>query len=607
MPSLKNIVPAVLVLIVITVAGSGSLFGQATNGTGTWNRTAAGTFNWAPPVSGPDRNWWALGNGNYPSGLTAVANLNNNILGNQSVDLQSLSIQVLTLNIGDSTLSSGVYNNFTVVRSGGSGTLTIGSTSGAGTISSSNGANTISAAITLGNAATFQHTTATGSLLISGSVSNGGNLLTVAGSGNTSITGVIGGGSGGLTMSGAGVLTLGAANTYTGATTVSGGTLEYGINDAILNGSVTVIASSTLDIKSFSDTVGTVQINGGTIAGTTGVLSSTANFDGRSGTVSAILGGSVGLDKTTAGTLALSKANTYTGTTTVNAGTLQYGTNNAIATGGITVNSGGTLDIGTFIDTVGAVIIDGGAINGTSGVLTSTIDFDGRSGTVLANLGGGVGFTKSTTGSLTLGGTNTYTGPTMINAGTLVVDGSTASSSTVTVNATGVLGGSGTIFGDVNVVSGEVAPGMSPSTLTVDGDFSMDSGAVLTFEFAGNDTTVGGGVNDLITGVNDLTLDGSLNVIELGAGSFSSAVAGQKWRIFNYSGVLNNFGLNLGSVATLNPGLGFYIDTDTFGQVNLGIKAIPEPGSLGLLAGLTLVGAVVVSRRRRKARVRTSD
>jgi autotransporter-associated beta strand protein len=72
--------------------------------------------------------------------------------------------------------------------------------------------------------------------------------------------------------------------------------------------------------------------------------------------------------------------------------------------------------------------------------------------------------TKSTSGTVTLSGANSYTGPTVINAGTLQVDGS-LSASAVTVNA-GTLAGVGTITGPVTLTGGTLAPGDSPASST---------------------------------------------------------------------------------------------------------------------------------------------
>ncbi|MCX6892766.1 MAG: hypothetical protein NTX51_14795 [Verrucomicrobia bacterium] len=128
---------------------------------------------------------------------------------------------------------------------------------------------------------------------------------------------------------------------------------------------------------------------------------------------------------------------------------------------------------------------------------------------------------------------------------------------------------------------------------------SLSSVAKMSYELMGNNTTVGGGINDLTSVGGNLTLDGTLNVAEIGAGSFLSAIAGDKWRLFNYTGSITDNGLDLGTMPTLSSGLNFQVDTATPNQVNLLIAAIPEPHAVSLLiAGLGLL----MSRRVRAAR-----
>ncbi|MEI8038702.1 MAG: autotransporter-associated beta strand repeat-containing protein, partial [Verrucomicrobiota bacterium] len=180
---------------------------------------------------------------------------------------------------------------------------------------------------------------------------------------------------GSLIKTGSGTLTLSAANTYSGLTTVSGGTLAYGITNALASGPVTV-SGGIWDLATFSDTVGAVTLSSGSITSTTGVLNlSGSALNATSGTISAIIGGtgsSVGsLAKTGSGTLTLSGVNTYTGATVINGGTLAVSGSGKLGgpTAPLTLNAG-TLDLGATAQTVAAVTLNGGSI--TNGTLTGT-------------------------------------------------------------------------------------------------------------------------------------------------------------------------------------------------------------------------------------------
>jgi fibronectin-binding autotransporter adhesin len=119
--------------------------------------------------------------------------------------------------------------------------------------------------------------------------------------------------------------------------------------------------------------VGTVTLDGGgSITSSTGVLTSTTSFEMKSGSVSAILGGSgTPLNKTTAGTVTLSGSNTYTGATTVNAGTLLVNGNQSATTGAVTV--GGSTASGTpalgGTGTIGGNVTIAAAGTGVAGTL----------------------------------------------------------------------------------------------------------------------------------------------------------------------------------------------------------------------------------------------
>ena len=324
-----------------------------------------------------------------------------------------------------------------------------------------------------------------------------GGVLTLNAPGAVTQGGVISG-AGSLAKQGSGTFTLSSANTYTGLTTINAGTLAYGVNNALATGGVTV-SGGTLNIGSFSDSVGAVTLVSGNINGTTGVLSGTS-YAVQSGSISAILGGAGAMTKTTAGTVTLSGNNAYTGLTTVSAGTLAYGVNNALATGGVTV-SGGTLNIGSFSDSVGAVTLVSGNINGTSGVLSGT-SYAVQSGSIGAILGGAGAMTKTTAGTVTLAGNNSYTGGTTISAGTLQIGAGGTTGSVVgniTDNATlvfnrsnaltfgGVIGGSGALtqagastltLTGANTYTG--ATTVNAGTLQVGATNALSSGSALT-------------------------------------------------------------------------------------------------------------------------------
>ncbi len=199
----------------------------------------------------------------------------------------------------------------------------------------------------------------------------------------------------------------------------------------------------------------------------------------------------------------------------------------------------------------------------TVGALNTITSFSGVIGQATGTLGS---LTKTGSGSLTLSGANTYTGATIVSSGTLLVSGSLGNTPT-TVNG-GTLGGTGTLGGSVTI-NGTLAPGASAGTLNT-GTTILNSGATLAYELDGDNTTVGGAINDLTAVAGNLTLDGTLNVT---GPNFASAALGDTYRLFTYSGTLTNNTLNLGSMPTLPGGYTFSINTATSGQVNLLVSA----------------------------------
>lgn len=127
------------------------------------------------------------------------------------------------------------------------------------------------------------------------------------------------------------------------------------------------------------------------------------------------------------GSLTLSNVNTYSGGTVVNNGTLINGTNNAVSstTGDVAVNSPGTYDVHGFTNIINALTGSGTVDNATAIASALTVGNNSDSGTfsgVIQNSGGGaLSVTKAGVGTQTLSGPNSYTGTTVMSAGTLVM------------------------------------------------------------------------------------------------------------------------------------------------------------------------------------------
>ena len=273
-------------------------------------------------------------------------------------------------------------------------------------------------------------------------------------------------------------------------------------------------------------------------------------------TIDNVLAGNSQLVKSDLGTLVLSGANSYTGGTAVNVGTLRITSDANLGgvTGGLTLN-GGTLNTAANIASGRAVDL---ASNGT--FLTD----DGTALTLSGTVSGAGGFVKAGGGDLILAGTNGFSGMVEVAAGRLFINGDQSAATGATSIASGAtLGGAGTIGGDVTVADGAtLAPGMdNVGTLGINGSLTLSSGSQINYEL-GAANLAGGPLNDLVNVGGDLTLDGVINVAVSPGGSFGPGV----YRIFNYGGTLADNGLTLGTI----PGGGdVAVQTAVTGQVNL--------------------------------------
>ncbi|MDF3059282.1 MAG: autotransporter-associated beta strand repeat protein, partial [Rariglobus sp.] len=273
--------------------------------------------------------------------------------------------------------------------------------------------NTIQSAISLAAATTVRNAT-TSTLVLTGAIANGGNALTFDGAGNTTASGVISG-TGALVKEQAGNLTLSGSNTYSGGTSVSGGTVTVGHNNALGSGAVTLTGgtlagsgtptiANTVSLQgnagladltvsgAVSQTGGdrTLTLGGATISGgvtlaennQTRTLTTYVTADS---TISGVIAdgagsGADGLVKTGSATLTLSGANTYTGGTTINEGSIKLGAADRLAdAGAVTIGASGTLDlngfserIGNFTASEGGATLDFGTAGGSNTFLFDT-------------------------------------------------------------------------------------------------------------------------------------------------------------------------------------------------------------------------------------------
>ena len=449
-------------------------------------------------------------------------------------------------------------------------TLSVSGTTDLNASVTSSGTQTYSGAVTLG-----ADTTLTGSTIAPASTVNlASYALTLANSASSTMAGVISG-SGTLTKSGSGTLTLSAANTYTGATTVSGGTLVVSNASGLgtTAGATTVVSGATLDLQNVVVGAEAITLNGGTLKTSTGssslagavTLGAASSIDS-SGTALTLTGGITnagylstfsgagstslsstkitgtgGLTKTGSGTLTLSAADDYSGATTISAGTVKAGSASALGSSAVSVAIGAALDLngqsinnnlsigGTGISSTGALLNSSGSAASDSGTVSmsaATSIGGGGDITLSGVLSGGYALTKVGSATLTLSGTNTYNGGSTVSAGTLKA-GSTAAlgSGAATVSSGGALdlngnapsnnftiSGSGVSNGGALINSTTGTGGTVSGTLALGAMSSIGGSGNLTI--AGQVTTGSGNVNGLVfVGAGAKTLSNNTNAI----------------------------------------------------------------------------------------------
>lgn len=571
----------------------------------------AATYTW----DGTNNNWntahWDAG-----AGLVSPNNAHANSF--------TISSGVVTFSGNDTFGQSGITSSPAITINTG-GTLQSANTFttiwnlnlAGGTLLANGGANGTFPAFRL--AGTLSVTGDSASAINVGSGSN--NMINIGGTGNGTLTldvadvtsssaadltintvlkeqGVIGS----LTKTGLGTVTLSAANTYTGVTTIDNGVLSVG---TIGNGGEAGnLGQATATATNLVFDGGTLQYTGANAtsdraftinAGKTATIDTTndISFAGATGTTT-----TGALTKTGGGTLTLTGASTHTGATTVSAGTLALTNNSALQSSALNTSGAGSVTLGTGITTPTLGGLTGSTnlssvITGNYSLVTAlTLNPGvGQTHTYSGNItdgATGMTLTKTGAGTQVLAGTNTHTGRTTISAGTLALSGGNdrlATTGAITIGASGTLdldGNTQTTTGVVTLASGATLKG---------GTLTSNNTAI-----AGNNAITGtlnlGASGAFVTNRRLLIALGGTGSLTIGTGSTGSITfGGDNSNLRNYVGVDGGNGtLNInGGTANFNNA-----STGTGnGYLNVGSNSNTSAGSIVVNGGNMNVGTLL--------------
>jgi fibronectin-binding autotransporter adhesin len=600
---------------------------------GTWVLSGANTFSGGVTLSAGQLNINNAGSG----GTSSAIGTGTFVLNADGVKLDNTSGGALTLSTAN---TFNLYKNFTFVGSNNlsfangstnidiSHTITMDGTNSVLTLGSLTNTYAGNPTITVNNGAGSGNRLVLVGLNLSNSAT--ARTITIAGSSTVEISGTVADGGtavgGNLAYSGSGVLILSGTNANTGtiSSTGSGGTVQIAKNVSLYGGNETKWTAANIKISSGATlalnvggagefSTGNVTTLLGNLGGLGGAISSnglqagsmvafdTTNAGGNFTVADNIKnstgtgGGAIGVTKLGTGILTLSGNSTYTGVTKINAGTVALGSANAVGTTGNITFGGGALQFGAnnTTDYSSRIKNSGSAV---------AIDTNGQSVSLAAiestNTGG---LTKSGAGTLTLTGTQAYTGNTTVSTGTLLINGSTSSSSAVSVSSGAILGGNGTVGGASIVLSGgTLSPGNSPGNLTFNSGLTL-AGAY-KWELGALSTSNPGTDFDVITvTAGNVDITGASMNLTLGGFAPTNIAFWQSNK--TWAGILNNTGAGTltGSFALIDntswASLGAFTNTYTGNDVNLVWTAVPEPATWAMLA-FSLTTVMVLRRRR---------
>lgn len=510
---------------VLTLSGNLTFGGQTLISGGTLNLTGNNTLTGGIVVNGKlivGSNNAAGGAGNTITTTGSVIGFANGVNSATPININSNTTQLEVLNtdaatqsgvisetagprgfekIGTGTLTLAANNTYSGVTVISAGTLVAGSTFVGVTPTAALGNNAATNIVRL-NGGTLQidNQVATFARPVEITALNGtlNNVAALTLNGMTTFTGA-------LTKTGAGNLTLNGAGTGAGGLIFnSSGTLEIGSNSALGTGTLRMQNGGTL-----LPGVASVSLANAIVVDAATTVSTPT---GRAMTLSGAISGAGSLTKVNPGTLDLTGANSFTGGITLGGGTLGVGSNTALGTGAVSAQVGTTLRAVANATLANNIVVTQG-MGGTQ----FTVDTNGNNLTLNGVISTNVpqqeqvqpGLTKAGAGVLTLNGTNTYRGPTIVNAGKLTVNGSIANTSSVTIADGATMGGNAAIP-NLTVHNGaSLSPGNSIGTVNIAGNLTLNASSTTVIEIQQAQV-------DKINAGGTAALAGTLQLVALG-------------------------------------------------------------------------------------------
>jgi fibronectin-binding autotransporter adhesin len=447
------------------------------------------------------------------------------------------------------------------------------------------GSFTFAGAGIVNNSSTVQ-TFTNGSLTFFENSSTAGTNTTITNNGSITFSETASGGSATIVNNGGGSLISFADSTTAGNATVttrSGAKTQFTGNGTAGNAQLIANAGGIVEFSGTSGPLGDNKMSAGSIAGAgtynLGTNQLTVGGNNLSTAVSGTIndGGDFGgtgasLVKVGTGTLTLSGANTFTGGLSINGGTVAVSANNNLggASGGVTFGGGTLQTTASFTTTRTATLNATGTFNTAS---ATTLTWNGA-------IGGSGGLDKIGSGTMVLGGANSYTGGTMVDAGVLRLGatGSLAAGSALAVNGgTFDLNGHSQTVGALSGTGGTITLGIGALTAGDSSNTTLASAISGTGSFTkqGSGTLTLGGANAYTGGT---TINGGAVAVS-SDGNLGGASGGL---VFGGGTLQYGAGFSSARTVTLNSGGGTF-NTNGFSST--------LSGNIGGAGGLTKAGA----------------